>query len=220
MAQAPYPIDEASNVKDMMRNFQMAMDDLYQNRLGGANVGDVFATDVEDVLTLRIAGEGLAKMNGYLLVRGDGSQGIVIGANGVAVKLKANLGLTVDASGLYVLLDPAGGLTCSSAGLAASSSSLTKATGTDIITGTDDTKYVTPKAIKDARLDGNITISGAATSVVVTDSKVKTTSIIVASFATNNATGQVKNVVAANGSFTINVVAPTGASSINYSGVY
>jgi hypothetical protein len=50
----------------------------------------------------------------------------------------------------------------------------------------------------------------------VTNSLVDANSIITAVAATNDATGYVKNVVAAAGSFTINVIAPTAEMAVNF----
>jgi len=63
---------------------------------------------------------------------------------------------------------------------------------------------------------GRVNVAAGATSIVVTNSLVTANSIITAVAATNDATCVVKSVVAAAGSFTINVVAPTAETAINF----
>jgi hypothetical protein len=65
-------------------------------------------------------------------------------------------------------------------------------------------------------LAGRVNIAAAGTSVTVTNSLVTANSIIVATAATNDATGVVKNVVAAAGSFVINVVGVTAETAFNW----
>ena len=64
---------------------------------------------------------------------------------------------------------------------------------------------------------GRVNFAAAATSLVVTNSLATANSIINATAATNDATGYVKSVVAAAGSFTIYVVAPTAEMAVNFS---
>ena len=101
MAQAPYPMADVQNVQEAMRSMQMSMDDLYQNRLGGALLGDVFTEDSEDVLTISV-GDGLKKTNKKILAFGNPSGGIVVTSAGIAVLLAAGGGLSVNASGISV----------------------------------------------------------------------------------------------------------------------
>jgi hypothetical protein len=65
------------------------MDDLYQERLGGANAGDVFAIDnTSDSLTLTLAAlGGLQKIAGALSILVDPTGPVSISSNGVDVTL-------------------------------------------------------------------------------------------------------------------------------------
>ena len=99
MAQTPFPMGDANNIKEAIYNLQMATDDLYQNRLGGANVGDVFTTDAEDVLTLG-TGKGVTKSGNKVIAKGDTAKAIDIGDDGIAVKVKASYGIALTVDGL------------------------------------------------------------------------------------------------------------------------
>jgi hypothetical protein len=66
------------------------------------------------------------------------------------------------------------------------------------------------------KLAGRVNIAAAGTTITVTNSLVTANSIIVATVATNDTTASVKNVVAATGSFTINVVGVTAETAINF----
>lgn len=63
---------------------------------------------------------------------------------------------------------------------------------------------------------GRVNIAAGGTTITVTNSLVTANSIITAISATNDATGVVKNVVAAAGSFVINIVAATAEVAINW----
>ena len=63
---------------------------------------------------------------------------------------------------------------------------------------------------------GRVNFAIGATSLVITNSLVTANSIILATAATNDATGYVLNIVATGGSFTINVVAPTAEMAVNW----
>jgi hypothetical protein len=66
------------------------------------------------------------------------------------------------------------------------------------------------------KLAGRVNIAAAGTTITVTNSLVTVNSIIVATAATNDTTAMVKNVVAAAGSFVINVVGVTAETAINF----
>ncbi|MBA3705391.1 MAG: hypothetical protein H0W84_05680 [Bacteroidetes bacterium] len=67
------------------------------------------------------------------------------------------------------------------------------------------------------KISGTVNIAAAATSVVVTNSLVSTTSIVFAVVRTNDATALIKNVVPAAGSFTITLnAATTSETSIGF----
>ena len=77
------------------------LEELYQERVGGAYVGDVFEVDAGDVLTLRIS-DSLEKTGGALAVLPAPLGGIQSTSNGISVKLKSGGGLTADVDGLSV----------------------------------------------------------------------------------------------------------------------
>ena len=63
---------------------------------------------------------------------------------------------------------------------------------------------------------GRISVAAAATSVIVTNNRVTAQSRVSATIATNDATASIKNIVAAAGSFTINLASTTGVTVINW----
>lgn len=66
------------------------------------------------------------------------------------------------------------------------------------------------------KLAGRVNIAAAGTTITVTNSLVTANSIVVAVAATNDTTAMVKNVVAAAGSFVINVVGVTAETAFNW----
>lgn len=64
------------------------------------------------------------------------------------------------------------------------------------------------------KLSGTVRIAAAGTSVIVTNNLCQTTSRVIATCSTNDATAVVKNVVTTTGSFTINIAATTGEVEI------
>jgi hypothetical protein len=66
------------------------------------------------------------------------------------------------------------------------------------------------------KLAGRVNIAAAGTTITVTNSLVTANSIIVAVAATNDTTASVKNVVAAAGSFVINVIGVTAETAFNW----
>lgn len=117
MPSSPYPI-LAEDQNEQLTQMQSLLDDLYQNRLGGANVGDVFQVGADDVFQLRyLAIGGLQKIAGALAIKPDTAKGIDSSADGVCVKLRADYGLAHHADGLYVKLKSGGGITVTANGL-------------------------------------------------------------------------------------------------------
>jgi len=150
MPSSPFPVT-ATDPNEMLQQMQSLMDDLYQNRLGGANVGDVFQIGADDVFQLRyLAIGGLQKLAGALAIHPNIIKGIDCDRNGIFVVLKPDFGLEFDGlNGIAIKLKSGGGLTVDSTGLS-TTAPITKAAGTDIDTGTDDSKYVTSKSINDS----------------------------------------------------------------------
>lgn len=120
MPSAPYPI-MSQEPNEMLQQMQSLLDDLYQNRLGGANVGDVFQVGADDVFQLRyLAIGGLQKISGALSVKPNILRGVDSSFDGIFVKLKADYGISVDTDGLYLKLKTGGGLIVDSTGLSVS----------------------------------------------------------------------------------------------------
>jgi trimeric autotransporter adhesin len=66
------------------------------------------------------------------------------------------------------------------------------------------------------KVSGTVNIAAAGTTVTVTNSKVTTSSIVMAVIRTNDATAQIKSVVPGSGSFVINITAATAEVSIGF----
>lgn len=100
MAEMPFPItakDAAQLIQQALRMFE----DMYQERLGGASIGDVFQIGSDDVFTLMIS-SGLEKESGYLQVSISGTGGLQFTSGELACKVKSGGGISVDADGLQV----------------------------------------------------------------------------------------------------------------------
>lgn len=117
MPSSPYPI-LAEDQNEQLTQMQSLLDDLYQNRLGGANVGDIFQVGADDVFQLRyLAIGGLQKIAGALAILPDTAKGIDSSADGIFVKLRADYGLAHHADGIYIKLKTGGGITVTANGL-------------------------------------------------------------------------------------------------------
>jgi hypothetical protein len=115
MPSVPFPITGTSN-DDIRQQVYYLIQDLYENHIGGADLGDVFSLPGE-VLTLVLATvSGLTKSGNVLSVQVTSDGGLQINANGVLIKLVSTGGLETTASGLGIKLDGSS-LTLSAAGL-------------------------------------------------------------------------------------------------------
>ena len=100
----PYPIGEVKTLEEALTKVQQYFDEMYQERIGGSLVGDVFQVGDDEILAVRLLSTGgLQKTDGQLGVLPDPVGAISVTANGVAVKVKPNDGLAKDATGLYVI---------------------------------------------------------------------------------------------------------------------
>lgn len=101
MPSVPYPIT-AYNMDEMRTQVYRIVRDLYEERLGGLDLGDVFA-DEGDVLSLQVAtAGGLEKSGGYLQIKNKPTGGLQSASTGEAIKCKASGGMDTDAEGLYI----------------------------------------------------------------------------------------------------------------------
>lgn len=100
MANIPYPIT-GPDLYEMRMQIQELIRQLFEEKIGGADLGDVFSLP-GDVLTLVLADDsGLTKSGNELAVDCSSTGGLQIVSTGLAVKL-ADSTLTLSASGLSV----------------------------------------------------------------------------------------------------------------------
>jgi len=100
MANVPYPIT-GPDLYEMRMQIQELIRQLFEEKIGGADLGDVFSLP-GDVLTLVLADDsGLTKTGNELAVDPSATGGLNITSGGLAVKLADNT-LTLSASGLSV----------------------------------------------------------------------------------------------------------------------
>ena len=122
-ATQPFSMGTPDNIKQLMTRIQQQIDELYQDRIGGAQIGDVFYVGDDETLALGISAIG----------------GLVKVGNVLSVYPSVTRGINIDPNGVYVLLDPAGGLTVSPAGLAVTTVDPVKTvtvTHSDFVSGT------------------------------------------------------------------------------------
>jgi len=107
MADQPFPLT-ATTLTEIIRQTQKLFEDLYEDRIGGALLGDVFEIDAADYLSLKVAGAGgLEKSASHLQIKNAPTGGLYSSAGGEAVKCKPGGGVSSDAAGVYI--NPVGG---------------------------------------------------------------------------------------------------------------
>ena len=99
MANIPYPIT-GPDLHEMRMQIQELLRQLYEEKIGGADLGDVFSLP-GDVLTLVLGDESLTKAGDALAVNLSSTGAINVVTDGLSVKL-ADTTLTKTASGLSV----------------------------------------------------------------------------------------------------------------------
>lgn len=107
MANVPFPLtgDTTEEIKGQVYEL---VRQLYEDKIGGADLGDVFSLP-GDVLTLSLAdSSGLTKSGNNLAVEPTSTGGLQVGATGVGVKLNGST-LTLGALGLSVTTPVTGG---------------------------------------------------------------------------------------------------------------
>jgi len=78
-------------------------DDLYQDRIGGASIGDVFAIGSDDILSLQVkSAGGIKKDSNELAVEYSATGGLTVSTAGLAIKCKTGGGASVSADGLAI----------------------------------------------------------------------------------------------------------------------
>lgn len=117
MPDLPFPIS-AKTLDELIRQTAKLFDDMYQDRIGGAVLGDVFEIDAADTLSLKLSSTGgLEKSSSEIQVKPSASGGLATNANGVYAKCKSSGGISTDANGIYALLKANNGLDADSSGL-------------------------------------------------------------------------------------------------------
>jgi len=107
----PYPIGEVKSLEEALSKIQQYFDEMYQERLGGALVGDVFQVGDDEILSLKISpAGGLEKTSSQLSIKPDPTGAISLSANGLSVKTKPIGGLNHDIDGLYMSVTAKGDL--------------------------------------------------------------------------------------------------------------
>jgi hypothetical protein len=100
MANVPYPLT-ASDLDELKGQVYELMRQLYEDKIGGADLGDVFSLP-GDVLTLAIAdSSGLTKSGNTLAVEPSSTGGLQVTVNGLGIQIDGAT-LTLSASGLKV----------------------------------------------------------------------------------------------------------------------
>jgi hypothetical protein len=102
MPDQPFPMN-AESLPALIQQTMALFDDLYQDRIGGASVGDVFSIGSDDVLSLELkAAGGIKKVSGELAAELSITGGLTTASDGLAIKCKSGGGASVDANGLSV----------------------------------------------------------------------------------------------------------------------
>ena len=102
MPDQPFPLS-AKDLNELIQQTKLLMDDLYQGRIAGSVLGDVFGMDQNDVLTLTLASAGgLEKIDGEVYVKIKSTGGMQVTSDGLSIKCKVGGGAATDVDGLYV----------------------------------------------------------------------------------------------------------------------
>lgn len=104
MANVPYPLS-GTNIDELKFQVFELIREIYEEKIGGADLGDVFSLP-GDVLTLALSEtSGLTKENNELALDIASTGGLEVSASGLAAKLSTTGGLESAVSGLAVKLD-------------------------------------------------------------------------------------------------------------------
>jgi len=161
MANVPFPIS-GEDLEDIRYQIYELIRTIFEEKIGGADLGDVFSI-VGDVLTLVIAtAGGLTKSGNELAVDAYSAGGLQTNSNGLSVKVLSTGGLETSASGAGIKLDGAT-LELSAAGLKIASSLISVAALTaNRLLATDGSKTFVSSDIVNW-------IAGTADQITVTD---------------------------------------------------
>jgi len=161
MANVPFPIS-GEDLEDIRYQIYELIRTIFEEKIGGADLGDVFSI-VGDVLTLVIAtAGGLTKSGNELAVDAYSAGGLQTNSNGLSVKVLSTGGLETSASGAGIKLDGAT-LELSASGLKIASSLISVAALTaNRLLATDGSKTFVSSDI-------HTWIAGTANQITVTD---------------------------------------------------
>jgi len=130
LADVPFPIS-AEDLEAMRGQIYEIFRQLYEEKIGGADLGDVFGI-IGDVLTLVLADtSGLTKAGNVLSVEVTADGGLQISASGMLTKLVSTGGLESSSSGLSVKIKAGGGLATDADGIYATVTTGVATTVTD-----------------------------------------------------------------------------------------
>lgn len=117
MADQPFPLT-AKSVPELIRQTQKLFEDMYNDRIGGAILGDVFAVDSGDIFTLVLsASGGLKKDQLTLAIKNKTDGGLTSNTSGEFIKCKTLGGILTDANGIYIIVKPDNGIAIDSNGV-------------------------------------------------------------------------------------------------------
>jgi len=160
MANVPFPIT-GEKLEEMRYQIYELIRTIFEEKIGGADLGDVFAI-VGDILTLVIAtAGGLTKSGNELAVDAYSTGGLQTNSNGLSIKVLSTGGLETSASGTGIKLDGTT-LELSAAGLKIASSLISVAALTaSRLLATDGSKTFVSTDLANwvAGTDGQITVS-------------------------------------------------------------
>lgn len=101
MPDQPFPLT-AKDFSSLIQQTKLLLDDLYQGRVAGALLGDVFRLDSNDVLTASLSDSGgLEKSDGEIVIKIKATGGMQTSSDGLSIKCKVGGGLATDVDGLY-----------------------------------------------------------------------------------------------------------------------
>lgn len=98
-----FPLGTPKDAQELLNRIQQQLDEFYQERIGGALIGDVFNVPDDEVLTLQLHPTGaLQKVSGYLAVLLHPTGALAITSEGIGIYVKSGGALRADATGIYV----------------------------------------------------------------------------------------------------------------------
>ena len=164
MGTVPYPLT-GGTLEELRSQIWEAMRQLYEEKIGGADLGDVFAVP-GDVLTLVLdpSVSGLQKTGNQLALLLPSASGLIITTDGLYIKNVSTGGLEVTASGIGIKLDGST-LSLSASGLKVTSSS------SEILSTTTgiDAKIVATTNLYTVPVGNTAIVTGAVIRVTVAD---------------------------------------------------